>query len=94
MAIKVEPVNAVIPMLPLEFRFYKALGPHPGLPQILHFGPCGNKYNALVMEMLGPNLEQLFVTCKRRFSLQTILIIALQLLDRLEFVHSKGIVYR
>ena len=40
-----------------NFRFYKQLGSgSEGVPEIYYFGPCG-KYNALVMELLGPSLE-------------------------------------
>ena len=59
-----------------------------GVPKVYHFGTCGGKYNALVMELLGPNLEELFNKMDRRFSTKTILLIAIQLLSRIEYIHK------
>ena len=48
----------------------------------------------MVLDLLGPNLEELFTFCGRRFSTKTILLIGIQLLTRLEKIHTRGLVFR
>ncbi|XP_063900464.1 casein kinase I-like isoform X2 [Zophobas morio] len=97
-AIKLEPVYARSPQLHLEYQFYKLLlddseDPPTGFPTVHYFGLAG-KFNALVLELLGPSLEDLFEACHRKFSLKTVCLIAYQLLTRIEHVHQKRIIFR
>ena len=64
-----------------------------GIPCVLWFGQeCA--YYALVHDLLGHSLEDLFNYCGRKFSLKTILLIADQAISRIEYIHSKGFLYR
>ena len=47
----------------------------------------------MIMELMGPNLEELFNFCGRKFSLKTVLMLTEQLITRIEFIHSKGLLY-
>jgi serine/threonine protein kinase len=64
-----------------------------GIPTVRSFTVEGD-YNVMVMDLLGPSLEDLFNFCDRKFNLKTILMIADQLLQRIEYIHYKSFIHR
>ena len=64
-----------------------------GIPKIYEF-ITSSKYNFMIFELLGLNLDELFRICKKQFSKETILSLGLQMLNRLEFIHSRHIIHR
>ena len=48
----------------------------------------------MVMDLLGPSLEDLFQSCKRQLDLKTVLMIAIQLIRHMQKVHEERIIHR
>ncbi|XP_004510406.1 casein kinase 1-like protein 2 [Cicer arietinum] len=91
--IKLENVKTKHPQLLYEAKLYKLLQGGTGIPNIKWSGVEG-EYNVLVMDLLGPSLEDLFNFCNRKLSLKTVLMLADQMINRVEFVHSKSFLHR
>jgi len=49
-----------------------------GIPNVYYFGQEG-LHNILVIDLLGPSLEDLFDYCQRRFSQKTVCMVAKQM---------------
>lgn len=92
-AIKLESVKAKHPQLEYEAKVYKTLAGGVGVPFVRWYGQeCD--YNAMVIDLLGPSLEDLFNFCNRRFSLKTVLLLADQMISRVEYIHSRNFIHR
>lgn len=108
-AIKFEPRKSDAPQLRDEWRSYRMLAGSrayfpgffsdfadicaAGIPQVYHFGAEG-LHNVLVIDLFGPNLEDLFDMCGRRFSLKTVCLAARQMITRVQTIHEKNLIYR
>ncbi|KAL2332257.1 hypothetical protein Fmac_019838 [Flemingia macrophylla] len=92
-AIKLESVKTKHPQLLYESKLYKILQGGTGIPNVRWFGVEGD-YNVLVMDLLGPSLEDLFNFCSRKLSLKTVLMLADQMISRVEYIHSKSFLHR
>ena len=65
-----------------------------GLPKFYGFGEKPDYYY-LIQDFLGPNLGQLLNYCgKRKFTLGTICLIAMQILNRIEYIHKRHYLHR
>ncbi|KAF5945647.1 hypothetical protein HYC85_015875 [Camellia sinensis] len=91
-AIKLESVKTKHPQLHYESKTYMLLQGGTGIPSLKWFG-VESEYNVMVIDLLGPSLEDLFNYCNRKFTLKTILMLAEQLINRVEHVHSRGFLH-
>ncbi|KAG1050352.1 hypothetical protein G6F46_006694 [Rhizopus delemar] len=92
-AIKFEPRKSDAPQLRDEYRTYKIMAGSVGIPTAYYFGQEG-LHNILVIDLLGPSLEDMFDTCGRHFSIKTTAMLAKQMLTRVQTIHEKNLIYR
>jgi len=92
-AIKLESIKSKHPQLLYESKLYKILAGGVGVPNVHWYGVEGD-YNVMVIDLLGPSLEDLFSFCNRKFSLKTVIMLADQMINRVEYVHAKNFIHR
>ncbi|CAI4229397.1 unnamed protein product [Auanema sp. JU1783] len=92
-AVKLECGKSKHPQLHIEARLYRVLAGGYGIPEVKWWGIEG-EYNVMVMELLGPSLEDLFNFCKRKFTLKTVLQLADQMITRIEYIHNRDYIHR
>eukprot|EP00929_Paragymnodinium_shiwhaense_P000159 TRINITY_DN1003_c0_g2_i1.p1 TRINITY_DN1003_c0_g2~~TRINITY_DN1003_c0_g2_i1.p1 ORF type:complete len:395 (-),score=71.22 TRINITY_DN1003_c0_g2_i1:54-1238(-) len=93
LAVKLENVKTKHPQLMYEAKLLKHLQGSPGVANV-HYCDTEGDYNVMVMDLLGPSLEDLFNICHRKFSRKTVLMIVDQMLYRVEYLHSKNFIHR
>ncbi|KAH7825573.1 putative casein kinase I-like [Monocercomonoides exilis] len=92
-AAKVEKIKQAQPQLFYETKLYRLLQGGEGIPNVYWYG-VESDCNVMVMDYLGPSLEDLFHLCERHFSLKTTCLIGDQLISRIEYLHSKNFLHR
>ena len=92
-AIKMERLDCESPMLSYESKLLEKFQGNTGFSQ-MHWHGVEGDYTVLVMDILGPSLEDLFQFCNRKFSLKTVLWIASELIQRLETMHNLEFLHR
>ena len=90
-ALKIEQRNSKISLLKEEaYSIFNLQG--YGIIKFISFGHSKD-YNILVEPLLGESLYSLYLESKKSFTLKDICLIALQCLDRIEHIHSKGYIH-
>ncbi|XP_057957143.1 casein kinase 1-like protein 3 isoform X2 [Malania oleifera] len=92
-AVKIESSKTKHRQLLYEAKVYNNLQGGSGVAGIKWCGVDGDDH-ILILDLLGQSLEDLFVYCGRKFSLKTVLMLADQMITRIEYVHSKGFLHR
>ena len=92
-AVKLEKVHTAHPQLLYESRLYRLFQGEIGIPALYWYGVDGSN-NVLVMELLGPSLEDILQSHKGKLSLKLVLLLADQMLTRIEYMHSKNFLHR
>ncbi len=95
-AIKLEK-NVIQACLPHEIVIYQYLSKDPSFIEhmpSMHFYGEAHFAEYMAMDYMGLNLNELLKLCGGKFSLKTVLMIADQMLQHIEFIHSKGLLHR
>ena len=93
-AIKIESINENINLLKNETKVYQYLSSfnYNGIPKLKWYG-IDEKYNYMVINLLGSSLSKL----KRKYNiipLDITLSLGIQMLERIKFIHIKGLIHR
>ena len=91
-AIKSEPRTQTQQFLESEAYLLYILKGY-GIPEILSYGRTKN-YNVLIQTLLGKSLLQLCNEREHKFTLNDVCLIGIQILDRIEWIHSKNYIHR
>ncbi|XP_035716807.1 casein kinase I homolog hhp2-like isoform X2 [Folsomia candida] len=76
-----------------EFQVAKMLEGGTGFPTVRWFGQ-EKRHNVIAMQLLGSSLNSLLQQNGNKFSLKTVLLLADQLLERVEYLHNKRFIHR
>ena len=92
-ALKTEKINYKDKILESEAYYLFTLQGF-GIPKFISYGHTKN-YNILIEELLGKSLKNIFIENNAKCNnIIDICLIGIQILDRLEYIHSKNIIYR
>jgi hypothetical protein len=89
-AVKIKDIKAEHRPLQHEFDVNLSLIGGIGIPFFRSYNAT-NTREILTMDLLGPNLKDLFDLCHHKFTLKTVLLLADQLIPRIRYIHSRSL---
>ena len=92
-AMKTEIINGESKTLESEAYYLFELQGGIGIPKFISYGHI-KKYNILIEELLDKSLYDIYIEKGKKCELEDACLIGLQILDRLEYIHSKNLIYR
>lgn len=92
-AIKCESAHVARPLLRHEAKVYSSLLGCDGFPSVRMLGSQG-RTNCLVLDLLGPSLQDIFHAQHRKLPLRSVLLLADQIIARIEDLHDKSYIHR
>ncbi|KAF8631803.1 hypothetical protein AX17_005018 [Amanita inopinata Kibby_2008] len=93
-ALKVQNVDHECPTNQYERYLYPLLQGGKGMPTFWGSGVSG-KWDYMAIDLLGASLDRLYRSSgKEKMDLRSVCCIAMQLISRLEFMHSRGVLHR
>ena len=75
-----------------EYNIYKILNNNKFFPTVYTY-IYKQKCSILVLDILGPSIDMIFNKLKKKLSLKTVLMIMIQMIKRLQYIHSKNIIH-
>ncbi|CAF0979303.1 unnamed protein product, partial [Didymodactylos carnosus] len=92
-AVKTERSDTKHPQLRIEQQVFLRMENTKGYPAL--YAVCEEKgFVVLVMELLGPSIEDLLNFCQRRFSEKTVLMLIDQAVSRVQSMHDRSLIHR
>ena len=92
-AMKTEKISPWHKALESEAYYLYSLQGGLGIPKLITYGH-NKSYNILIETLLDKSLYKIYVENKYECKMADICLIGMQILDRLEWIHSKDIIYR
>lgn len=92
-AMKLERNNMSSPQLGHEYQVYQLLDSPPGVSHVYDYW-TEERFRGMIMERLGFSLGYYFRKCGRSLTLKTVAMVAIQMLSRIEYLHSRCFIHR